>query len=106
MDVVPKIITDLSKLAPIIGVLLLGLIYFIRKEYTTGKTIRIERVNNQKRIDLLNKEIRSNEKDNLEMLNKLADALDKISVSTNNVSDELRDFKNELRIKLSELKNR
>ncbi len=100
-----EILTELAKLSPIIALLIVGLIYFYRKESAYKKELKEERETCDVRLDELNKELRDNEKQNLEMIGKLANALEKLSDSTQDISKELVDLKHCVELKLEELKN-
>lgn len=97
------IITQLIKLGPIVTVLVLGLVYFFKKEKSSKLEIEKERDDYRERIDELNKEIRKTEKQNIELLSKLGSAIEKLYSNTNEISKEVTDFKFLLIEKLSEI---
>lgn len=84
-----EVLIQIAKIAPVIAVLVIALRYFLKKEKIY-----------QKQIKDLNEEVRSIEKENLIMINKLADALDKISDTNENVHKELQLLKEIIKIKL------
>jgi len=104
-----EILTELVKLSPIIGVLVVALIYFYKKEKAYTTELKSEREECDARIDNLNKELRQNEIDNLDMLSKLTNALDKLSDSTKlvvtDISKELIDLRHTIEIRLNDLQN-
>lgn len=100
------ILKELVALSPIIAVLIVALIYFYKKEKSYKSELKDEKDNCEKRLDALNKELRINERDNLELLNKLADALSKLSVSSESVSRDLIDLKLEIMLKLNDITNK
>lgn len=105
-DIAISILKDIGKMTPVFGMLILAILYFYRSEREHKEDMKTERTNNQTRIDELNLEIRENEKANIETLTKLADALDKLSTSTTDISKEMKELKHELSIKLMELKSK
>lgn len=84
-----EVLIQIAKIAPVVAVLVIALRYFLKKEKIY-----------QKQIKDLNEEVRSIEKENLIMINKLADALDKISDTNENVHKELQLLKEIIKIKL------
>lgn len=90
---------DLAVLSPVIGVLIVVIIYLYREN--TKKDTKLEG---------LNKEIRESEKSTLELLNSLTNTLEHLSKSSDGNSDnidkltsEIRDFKNDLEMRLMEI---
>lgn len=100
------ILMEIGKMAPVFGILIVIIIYFFKKENKHVKEINDERSSYRGRIDSLNSEVRNNEKQNIEMIGKLADALDKLSESTGDIHKDLNELKHNLNLKLEELKNK
>jgi len=100
-----EILMDLAKLSPIIGLLIVVIIYFYKKEKSNRKEMLGERDKCDLKIKELNKELRNNEKENLQMIGKLADAFDKISTDNKLVRGEIRSLKEYIQIKIDSLKN-
>lgn len=94
-----EILTNLAKLSPIIAVLVVGIIYLYKRE----KEARSE-------VSKLNDELRENEKENLNMLNKLVNAMDKISITnqstTQAIKDEIKSLKDYIQIKMELMNGR
>lgn len=93
-----EVLIQIAKVAPVIAVLVIALRYFLRKEKLY-----------QKQIKDLNDEIRQSEKDNLDILDKLANVIEKLS---NNVVDnrdkvlkEIIVLKEYITLKLDNLKD-
>ena len=82
-------------MAPVIGLLIVGIYYFMKKE---GKY--------QEEIKELNQVIRDNEKESLTMFSKLAIALDRISDSKGEIHQEIVALKEFISIKLDQINNR
>ena len=104
-----EILIELAKLSPIIAILVVGLIYFYKKEKAYKKEISDNKDKHDEQISELNKELRDNEKDNLQMISKLADSLDKISnvMNTDNklIRQEISNLKDIIQIKIDSLKD-
>ena len=88
------ILTEIAKIAPVVGLLVAGILYFIKNE----KAYKSE-------IKELNTVIRNNEKDNLIMINKLADAVDNIAAQGGLIHNDILLLKEIIKLKLADLKN-
>lgn len=90
-------VTDLYKLSPIIGCMIIAIIYLSYQVYTKEKELKE-----------LNKYIRENEIENMKMLEHLSHTLDKVidndKNSSNIVLKEINNFKEVIIIKLDNLK--
>ena len=104
-----EILMELAKLAPVIGLLIVGLIYFYKKENGYRAEICELKKDNDNRIEKMivmnNQFIKDNEKDNLDMISKLADALEKLSDDTHDISKDLIELKHSINLKMEELRN-
>lgn len=100
-----EILMELAKLSPIIALLVGGIIYLYRGIRSYKKELREEREKCEKKIENLNKELRNNERENLKMIGKLCDSLDKISNSNKIVHNEIKNLKEIISIKLDNLKD-
>tara|TARA_R110000787_G_scaffold285931_1_gene402754 strand:+ start:241 stop:525 length:285 start_codon:yes stop_codon:yes gene_type:complete len=89
-----EILLEIAKLTPVVGLLVVGLLYFVKNE----KSYKTE-------IKELNKVIRDNEKENLIMINKLADAIDNIASQGGLIHNDIMLLKEIIKLKLDELKN-
>lgn len=83
------IVISIMKLSPLVALLIFGIIYFFKKEKSYIDEIKE-----------LNLEIRKIERDNLEIIDKLADAIDNLSISNDNVHSEIKDLKSFIKEKL------
>lgn len=92
-----EILATLSKLAPVIAVLVAGIYYFFNKEkkYVT-------------QIDALNKELRDNERGTLEIISKLTVTLDKLvendSASKSEIVNEIKTLREIIITKIDAIK--
>jgi hypothetical protein len=87
MDI--EFLTDLIKIVPVIGAMVIAIRYFYKREKMKEKEIRE-----------LYKEIRDMERDNLKIIDKLADAIDGLSSSNEKVHFEISGLKDYIKIKL------
>lgn len=103
-----EILIELAKISPVIAVLVVAIIYFIRKENKNNKVneeLRSEISTLNKESRELNKEIRETEKENLKVFIKLTNAIESLSVNTDNMSKEMVELKHFIELKIQEIKN-
>ena len=86
-------LTEIAKLTPVVGLLVGAVLYFIKNEIAYKNEIKD-----------LNSVIRANEKENLIMINKLADAIDNIAAQGGSIHNDITLLKEVIKIKLEELK--
>jgi len=89
-----QLLIELSRLGPVVTILVVAIIYFLRKE----KGYKLE-------ITELNKEIKDNEKESLLLINRLANTLDKLSTNKEDVVKEIASLKEFITLKLEKLKD-
>lgn len=99
-----EILIEIAKLSPIIGILIVAIIYFYRKEKSYKLEIINEKTSCDAKIAALNKELRENEKENLEMMSKLASSLDKIATNNTMFHQEIQSLKEYIGLKIDALK--
>lgn len=92
-----QILLGLAKLTPVIGVLVAGIYYFFHKE---NKYVE--------QIKELNKELRTNERDTLDIISKLTVTLDKLvendSVNKNEIINEFKNLREIITTKIDSIK--
>lgn len=99
-----EILIEIAKLSPIIGILIVAIIYFYKKEKAYKKEISDEKSACDIKIATLNKELRENERENLNMMSKLASSLDKIAVNNTMFHQEIQSLKEYIGLKIDALK--
>lgn len=98
-----EILTSLLPLSPIIALLVAMVLYLIKQNSTYKADIEKERDKSDSIMTSLNSELRASEKDNLIMLSKLADSLDKLANNNKVFHQEIRNLKEFIQIKLDSL---
>lgn len=92
-----QILLGLAKLAPVIGALVVGIYYLFNKE---NKYVE--------QIKELNKELRTNERDTLDIISKLTVTLDKLvendSVNKNEIINEFKNLREIITTKIDSIK--
>jgi uncharacterized membrane protein (DUF106 family) len=99
------IFLELFKYSPIVAVLVAGIIYLVRKEKKYTTELNNERDKCDNKLEALNKEMRETERENLVMLNKLADSLSHLSSMNKDVRNEIINLKEIISIKLDNLRD-
>lgn len=80
---IEELLNTVAKLAPVITVLVVALFYFLKKEKAY-----------QAQIETLNEQLRTNEREYLELMNKLTQTLDKyIDGDTKNKQEIIQEIK-------------
>lgn len=95
----------LLPLSPIIALLIAIILYLMKQNSLYKIDIAKERQKSDDIITSLNAEIRQSEKDNLGMLSKLTDSLDKLSNNNKLFHQELRGLKEYIQLKLENINN-
>lgn len=72
------VLLALSKIAPVVAVLWLGIKFFIKKNTEYENKIDEQATKYQSKIDELQVELRNNEKESLQVMNRLTGVLDKL----------------------------
>lgn len=93
-----EMLMDLAKLGPIVSLLIIVIIYFLRKEKSYKEELKEKDVEN----DALNDELRDSEKETLNLIHKLVGSLDKINTSNETFHTELKSLKDYISAKLDE----
>jgi hypothetical protein len=92
-----QILLGLAKLAPVIGTLVVGIYYLFNKE---KKYVE--------QIEALNKELRTNERDTLDIISKLTVTLDKLvendSVNKTEIINEFKTLREIITTKIDSIK--
>lgn len=92
-----QILLGLAKLAPVIGALVVGIYYFFNKE---KKYVE--------QIEALNKELRTNERETLDIISKLTVTLDKLvendSVNKTEIINEIKNLREIIMSKIDSIK--
>ena len=109
---IEEILSSLVKLSPVIALLVLGIYYFYKKEKELNKELNKERETCHAEISALNKEIRESERENLLIISKLSDVIDKLYDDNKDqheqikqqIKDEMRDIRELIKDKINELK--
>lgn len=105
---VEGIVQSIVKLSPIFGVLVVIIYYLYTEKKVLKKELDVERDKCHSDIAALNREIRDNEKENITIISKLSDVLDKMSDRINSnhddVKEQLKDLKSMIFDKINELK--
>ena len=83
------ILIGIMKLGPVVALLIFAIRYFYKKEKDAINDIKE-----------LNAEIRAIDRDNLEIISKLADAIDNMSDSSDNVHREIKELKDYIKEKI------
>lgn len=111
---IEDLLLSLAKLSPVISLLIVGIYYFYKKERYLNKVLTEERAACHTDISNLNKEMRENEKENIVIISKLSDVIDKLyddnkdqhEVIKQQIKEEMRDIKELIKEKINELKNK
>ena len=99
-DVETNLVGDLFKLSPIIGLLIIAINYLVynikqKDKALADKDLKLEAKDNE--LKELNKSIRDNEADNIQMMERMSNMLDKLSdnqrVSDDKVLKEIENLK-------------
>jgi len=90
-----EILTEVAKIGPVVAILIVAIWYFIKKEKKY-----------QQEIKDLNQSIRDNEKESLGMINKLADALDRIADAKGDIHTEIVRLKEFISLKLEKINSK
>lgn len=109
---IEELLLSLAKLSPIFALLVVAIYYFYKKERYLTKQLNEERQACHNDIANLNKEMRDNERENLVIISKLSDVIDKLyddnkdqhEVIKQQIKDEMRDIKELIKDKINELK--
>lgn len=109
MDIIMEFLQSLFKLSPLIGVLVLAIWYFYRKEQTLDAELNIEKEQCRKELASLNAEMRLNEKQNIIIITKLSDVVEKMIETTDrnfdDLTEDISDLRDMIKEKLSDIKN-
>ena len=99
-----EILEEIAKQSPVISLLVCIVIYFYRKEKHYKSEITKDKNDCEEIIQNLNNEIRNIERENLLMLNKLANSLDQLAINNNTFHNEIDSLKEFITLKIESLK--
>lgn len=110
---IEEILTSLWKISPLIAAMTLAIYYLYKKEKELKQELTQERESCHLEISDLNREMRESERENLVIISKLSDVIDKLyddnkdqhEVIKQQIKDEMRDIKELIKEKINELKN-
>jgi predicted CopG family antitoxin len=108
-----EILDSVIRMSPVFAVLVAAIYYFYKKEGDMDKAMRKERDKCHQEISDLNKEMREGEKENLLIISKLSDVIDRLFDDNKDqhelikqaLKDEMRDIRELIKEKINELKN-
>jgi len=105
---IEEILIGIAKLSPVFALLIVAIYYLYKEKNSISKELKDERDKCHTQISNLNKEIRDNEKENINIISKLSDVMDKMSEKIednhDDIKDQLRDVKELIKDKINELK--
>lgn len=106
---IEEILTGIAKLSPLFAGLVIAIYYLYKEKIALKNELNEERNKCHSEISSLNKEMRENERQNINIISKLSDVIDKMSEKIDDnhqdIKDQLRDVKDLIKEKINELKN-
>lgn len=113
MEMFEGVIDSLLKLSPIFGLLMIAIWYLYKEKKSYKQDLDDERDTCHQEIAALNKEMREGEKENLVIISKLSDVIDRLFDDNKDqhelikqaLKDEMRDIRELIKEKINELKN-
>jgi len=109
---IENIIDSIVKLSPIFGLLIIAIWYLYKEKASIKKEFEEERKQSLQEISNLNKEMRESERENLIIISKLSEVVDKLyednkdqhEIIKQQIKEEIKDIKELIRDKFSDLK--
>lgn len=106
---IEEILTGIAKLSPIFALMVLVIYYLYKEKKSLKDELNEERTKCHADISALNKEMRDNERENINIISKLSDVIDKMSDKIDDhhddIKEQMRDIKELIKEKINELKN-